>query len=107
MVFLLDDRHTLDGTDGSPLGDLRILFAELGSHDPELLERKRLVVINKGDLLNDDRRQEIATEFAEEEIELQFISAVSKEGLRDLVFKMSEAIHGGPVDEFDMDREMP
>lgn len=107
LVFLLDDRHTHEGTEGHPLEDLRVLFAELGSHDPSLLERQRLVVLNKSDLLTPERRIELAADFSKAEIELLFISAVTRAGLRDLVFRMGEAIHGGPTDVLDMDRETP
>jgi GTPase involved in cell partitioning and DNA repair len=41
----------LDISSGSPDGDYRILLSELGSYKEELLRRKRLIVLNKTDLV--------------------------------------------------------
>ncbi|HOE16931.1 MAG TPA: GTPase ObgE [Syntrophorhabdaceae bacterium] len=41
----------LDISSGSPDGDYRILLSELGSYNEELLRRKRLIVLNKADLV--------------------------------------------------------
>jgi len=48
----------LDISSGSPDGDYRILLSELGSYKEELLRRKRLIVLNKVDLVPQGDRTE-------------------------------------------------
>ncbi len=48
----------LDISSGSPDGDYRILLSELGSYKEELLRRKRLIVLNKVDLVPQGDRAE-------------------------------------------------
>ena len=50
LVYLVDNRHELDGEPGSPLEDVRLLRAELEAYKPDLLERPSIIALNKIDL---------------------------------------------------------
>jgi GTP-binding protein len=81
LVYLLDDRHALAGEAGTPLDDLKLLQAELAAYDPALLERPALVALNKADLLDEARQQELTALLADSATELQLISAAARTNL--------------------------
>lgn len=66
--------------------EYNILLKELGTYNPELLDKQRLVAISKCDLLDEEliaeMRQELATEFGS--VPYLFISSVSQLGLQEL-----------------------
>ena len=67
-----------------------ILLNELKQHNPELLDKERLLVISKSDLLDDELQAEIEQDLPAE-IPHLFISAVAQKGLvelKDVLWKM-------------------
>ena len=58
------------------------LQAELEKFNPEMMFKKRLVVISKSDFLDDELKQEIHKQL--EGVDLMFISAVAQQGLVEL-----------------------
>jgi GTP-binding protein len=60
-------------------GEYKILLKELEEYNPELLDKQRLLVITKSDLLDDELTQEIRKELPE--VRCHFISAVANQGL--------------------------
>ncbi|MDP4008006.1 MAG: GTPase ObgE [Candidatus Peregrinibacteria bacterium] len=82
--------HLLDGS----LGNLRESFdtinAELAKYSKDLAEKDQVVVINKTDILIEELYPEIEKEFAEfkKKNKLFFISALTGDGLKDLMFSM-------------------
>lgn len=86
MLYVLDDRHALAGEAGSPLDDLRILQRELLAHDATLASRPALVVLNKVDLLDDARAEQLRRDLAaSSEIAVLPISAATRTGLAELL----------------------
>jgi len=82
LVILLD----LAMTDGTPPEEqLRVLLAELGAYQPQLLERPRVVVGSRADLegVTGDRYDHFT--------ELR-VSAVTGEGLDRLVFRLADLV---------------
>ncbi|MDQ3543840.1 MAG: Obg family GTPase CgtA, partial [Actinomycetota bacterium] len=75
----------LDGVD--PAEQERILLEELGQYKPELLERPRVVLGTKADLVVD------AGEFLAGDSERIVISAVTGDGVRRAVGAMASAVH--------------
>ncbi len=75
----------LDGVD--PAEQERILLEELGQYKPELLERPRVVLGTKADLILD------ADEFLAGGCERIVISAVTGDGVRRAVGAMASAVH--------------
>ena len=66
-----------------------ILLNELEKYNPELLDKERLLVITKSDLLDDELMEEIRLELPE--IRYHFISSVANHGLvtlNDIIWKM-------------------
>jgi GTP-binding protein len=66
-----------------------ILLNELRQYNPELLDKQRLLVITKSDLLDDELIDEIRTELPD--VRYHFISAVANLGLvalNDTIWKM-------------------
>ena len=67
-----------------------VLLNELKKHNPELLDKERLLVISKSDMLDDELQTEIEKELPEN-IPYLFISSVAQKGLvelKDILWKM-------------------
>jgi GTPase len=91
LLHVLDTAPFDPGRD--PVADLDVLMGELERHDPALLDRPRLVVLNKVDLPDgvamadlvradlEDRGEEVLT-----------VSAVSGEGLDPLRYRLGELV---------------
>ena len=68
--------------------EYQILIRELQKHNPELLDKQRLLAITKSDLLDDELEKEMAKEVPD--IPHVFISSVSQKGLvelKDMIWK--------------------
>ena len=63
--------------------EYQILLNELRKHNPELLDKDRLLAISKSDMLDDELKEEIAQDFPEG-IKTIFISSVAQLGLMEL-----------------------
>jgi GTP-binding protein len=64
-----------------------VLLNELKQHNPELLDKERLLVISKSDLLDDELQAEIEADLPAD-IPYLFISAVAQKGLVELKDKL-------------------
>jgi GTPase len=89
--------HVLDAApmepDRDPLRDLAVLRGELQKHDPELLERPQLVVINKNDLPDGRAMAELVRDqLVEAGNEVMDVSAVSGQGLDALRYRLGELV---------------
>jgi GTPase len=85
--------HLLDPTEGDPLEKYLALRRELEAFDPELARRPERVVLTKTDISEArERVPELRRTFAALGIELWAISAVTGEGLRELVRETGKAV---------------
>ena len=66
---------------------LEVLLAELEAHDPDLASRPRIVAVSKAELLAEADRSALDVPD-----ETRFISALTGEGLDDLVFAVSDLV---------------
>ena len=69
--------------------DFNILLGELQKYNPELLDKKRLLVITKSDLIDEELREEIIQDLPE--VRYHFISAIANVGLvrlNDIIWNM-------------------
>ena len=109
--------HVLDAApfdpDRDPETDLDVLLDELRRHDPDLLERPRLVVLNKTDLPDGIAMAELArASLAERGEEVLEVSAVTGEGLDRLRYRLGALVAdervrvGVRVVEPDLDEEI-
>jgi GTP-binding protein len=89
VLLIVLDLAALDGT--SPAGQLEILERELGAYQPELLERPRMVIGSRSDLVVGDDSAVAAADAAGVEMR---ISAATRSGVHELVQRLA-----GLVDE--------
>ena len=76
-------------TERNPLADLDVIEAELVSYDPQLAQRPRLIALNKVDVPDGREMAEmVADQLRERGYETYLISAVSREGLKELTYAM-------------------
>lgn len=85
LVFIVDDRHQLEGQDGSPLEDLRLLQEELRAYHPDLARKPFVVALNKIDLLSSDRVEQLRQSLADAAPQCHPVSAATGQGLQPLL----------------------
>ncbi|MEM6643993.1 MAG: GTPase ObgE [Bacteroidota bacterium] len=73
--------------------DYQILLGELQKHNPELLDKKRILAISKSDMLDEELMEEMATQLPED-IESVFISSMTNYGLQHLKDKLWNQLQG-------------
>jgi GTP-binding protein len=78
--------HLIDvsSPDEQPLHDYQVLASELAAYNEELLGRKRLIVLNKIDLVDEERLAEVTAQFAGAGFQVLAISAEMEDGLESL-----------------------
>ena len=67
--------------------EYKILLNELKKHNPELLDKDRLLAISKSDMLDDELKAEIKKDLPED-VDHIFISAITQVGLTELKDKL-------------------
>ena len=72
--------------------EYEILLNELRKHNPELLDKDRLLAISKSDMLDDELKEEIKQDLPEG-IETIFISSVAQLGLMELKDKLWQMLN--------------
>ncbi len=78
--------HIIDcsSEDDQPLDDFRVLEKELEAYNKELLGRRYVILLNKIDLIDQERRSEVQEMFSRAGFETKNISAESGEGIAEL-----------------------
>jgi GTPase len=93
LVHLLE-AHDMTGPDREPLRDFDVINAELAQYAPELADKPQIVVLNKLDLpATREAAPELAARLAERGIALHAISAVTGEGLGELLELLWQHVH--------------
>ncbi|MFK7898899.1 MAG: GTPase ObgE [Myxococcota bacterium] len=92
LIHLLDlEAMIVEGRD--LLADYDAIRKELGRYRPELLERKEILVLSKGDLVHDeDMVEDLKRRLAERELAPRMISAAATQGLDALLLEMFDAV---------------
>jgi GTP-binding protein len=72
--------------------EYKILLNELKKHNPELLDKNRLLAISKSDMLDDELKEELKKELPEG-IKTLFISSVARQGLTELKDKLWQLLN--------------
>lgn len=93
LVHLVEPEPT-DGTD--PLDNYRTIRTELEMHDAELGQRPEIAVVTKADLPASGEVQKRLAEVTGGDVLL--ISAVTGQGLNDLVGRIAQTLQGAPPD---------
>jgi GTP-binding protein len=90
-LILLLDPSPLQETD--PEEQYRVLVTELAAHSPELASRPRVVAVNKADLAEArDARARLQSWALAEGVSLEFISAVTGDGIPGLLHAVADAV---------------
>jgi len=89
VLCIMVDLAPLDGV--GPAEQEEVLLRELGQYRPELLERPRIMVGTKADL--------VSTDAVDSDHFDAVISAVTRDGVRDLVGQMASMVHASRADE--------
>jgi GTPase len=84
VLCILVDLAPTDGTDADE--QVRILLHELGEYRPDLLERPRLIVGTKADVVQPEDLEIMGWEHP-------VISSVTRQGIRELVGRMASLVH--------------
>jgi GTP-binding protein len=93
FVHLIDPEPVLrEEPARGPLEDYRALRRELSLYAPELSQRPEIVCVSKADLVAADRRGGLAAALAREVPALHWISAVTGEGVRELVARLAREV---------------
>ena len=94
VLLHLLDASALAGPDRDPLSDYEVLNRELALYAPELAKRPQVVALNKSDVTEvRDRADELSRAFAERGVRLFTLSAVTGEGVRDVLEELWRASH--------------
>src|SRR4030042_588351 len=85
--------HLVDGGAENPLSEMGKVEAELGSYEPPVNDRPRVVAINKIDLPEvRERLPQLEKEFKGLGIPVYYISAATGEGVRELLLRAVELV---------------
>ena len=86
--------HVLDGAgeEDTPLRDLQVLERELAAFKDELLDRRQIILLNKIDLFDKDRLEELQAMFADKGLEVFPLSARTGENIDQLKNTLAELI---------------
>jgi GTP-binding protein len=89
--------HLLDGNAADPLQDWAMVNQELALYDPRLPEKPQLVVLNKMDLpAAQEWEPLVRRRVVEEGFAFHAISAVTGEGVREMLFKTRAMLDEAP-----------
>lgn len=93
LIHVVDAAST-EGRD--PVADIRAINAELGAYNPELLNRPQVIAANKIDAIYQDGETDpietLKMEFEPEGIRVFAISAVSGQGVKELLYHVNDLL---------------
>jgi GTP-binding protein len=81
-------------------GTYRLLLAEVEAHNPELLNKPRLLVVSKGDLIDDEMEEFLSTEEMPTDCEHLFISSATGKGIEELKDKTFAMLQKAPRPDY-------
>jgi obg family GTPase cgtA len=112
VIIHIVDAASTEGRD--PIADIKAINAELEAYNPDLLKRPQVIAANKIDAIYDDGSgtnpvELIKVAFEPEGIKVYPISAVTGQGVKELLYAVRELLDNFPDDvvifekEFDVD----
>ncbi len=97
--------HIVDLTAENPVENYKIINNELRKHSEGLANLYQILVLNKIDAILEEDLEELKKEFKPLAKDIFTISAVTKQGLDDLLYFISNKVDEIPKPEFDIDVE--
>lgn len=106
MIHLVD-AASVEGRD--PIADIRAINQELEKYNPEILKRPQVIAANKIDAMTPEDRETVtdllSEEFGKEGIEVYPISAVTGEGVKELLWHVSRLLDELPEGATEFEQE--
>ena len=106
MIHLVD-AASVEGRD--PVEDIRAINHELEAYNPELAGRPQVIAANKMDALPEDEREIVLSlledAFGEDGIKIFPISAVSGEGVKELLWQVRKMLDELPEEPMEFEQE--
>ena len=84
--------HLVDTTGDKPFGNYKIINKELEKHSHRLASLYQIIALNKIDAIDEDKKDELYKQFKAVSDDVFLISAVTGDGVQQLVNKMSEMV---------------
>lgn len=106
MIHLVD-AASVEGRD--PIADVKAINAELKKYNPEILKRPQVIAANKIDAMTEEDRETVmdllSEEFARDGIEVFPISAVTGEGVKELLWHVRKLLDELPEGATEFEQE--
>lgn len=108
VIIHIVDAASTEGRD--PIADIKAINAELDAYNPDLLKRPQVIAANKIDAIYDDGSgtnpvELIKAAFEPEGIKVYPISAVTGQGVKELLYAVRELLDNFPDDVVIFDKE--
>ena len=97
--------HVIDLTAENPINNYKIINEELRKHSQGLANLYQIIVLNKIDAVQKEDVSNFLKKFKEFSKDIYPISAVTKEGVNDLLYFIESKVDEIPKPEFDLDIE--
>lgn len=98
--------HVLDGSAIDPLSDFSQINSEMALYDDELIDKPQIVVYNKIDLSEaSEQWEKVKAKIESQGYETMAISALDRQGLQTLIWKVNELLKNAP--EIEVERALP
>ncbi len=94
VIIHIVDVASIEGRD--PVADIYAINKELEAYNPEMITRPQVIAANKIDAISESEKDPVAAlkaEFEPQGIKVCPISAVSGEGVKELLYHVSEMLH--------------
>ncbi len=92
--------HLIDGASEAPVADMLAVNNELFLFEPSLADRPQIVAVNKIDRPEVEQRMaELKRLFREAGVSVNFISAASGQGVKELMARVAAALESAPAPE--------
>lgn len=106
MIHLVD-AASVEGRD--PIADIKAINGELEKYNPEILRRPQVIAANKIDAMTEEDRETVTEllkeEFAKDGIEVFSISAVTGEGVKELLWHVRKLLDELPEGAMEFEQE--
>lgn len=106
MIHLVD-AASVEGRD--PIADIKAINGELEKYNPEILKRPQVIAANKIDAMTEEDRETVTEllkeEFAKDGIEVFSISAVTGEGVKELLWHVRKLLDELPEGAMEFEQE--
>lgn len=97
--------HVVDLTAENPINNYKIINEELRKHSQGLANLYQIIVLNKIDAVQEEDVSNFLEKFKQFSKDIYPISAVTKEGVNDLLYFIESKVDEIPKPEFDLDIE--